>query len=778
MIVTRNWLDEFVDISKIDTNTLVERLSSSGLEVSATKRFAIPRGVVVGNIIECYKHPDADRLSVCKVNIGSDVLQIVCGASNVKEGQFVAVALIGSQLGEITIKHTNLRGVSSSGMICSSTELGLPHIYDGVMLIDNSIGHFNIGLELAELPFFNDEIIEIELTPNRGDCLSVYGVARDIAAMFDLQLKPIHSYNDFDIGIGIGRVLHLNYENDLNSNLIYKVIKPKNVSSSLKVDLYLSLADSLNGNVIERILKYITYSIGVNFRAYKYSLFEEQNKDIAIVRIKKDENRADSIYGNSKKLSVVGISQIEESIPMPNDYLIVIEASYVNPDTISKIVYEKKIKTDAIYPLASKGSNPNLRMGIDYFCHFVKNSFNIEIYGGSNELDTEYKSLALTVNIDKINQIIGQIIDRQTMVAILKRLGFEVNVDINDNYLIVKIPRHRHDIINMQDIIEEIVRIYGINNIKSVPLLNYESNRLNSDYLEFVKKRSLRERAMSQGFNESVHYLFVSKERLEKFGFETIEDKLELINPITNELNTLRTTLLLNLVEYCSKNIKNHQIVTLFEIGATFNKNRDEFFKIAFIYSGKLENETITNHGKPKNMDFFNFATKISSIIGEFELIDYKEEFNSFIHPYQVASISICGENMGYISKLNPQVAKEYDLDDTFIAEIDFKKIPFVDKKAKDYSKFQATTRDLSIVVSKDIQFETIKREILSLNIDEIKSFYPFDIYESHELGNKISLSIRFIIQSNIKTLNDSEINSYIEHILSHLNSNLGVELR
>ena len=215
MIVTRSWLNEWIDLDGISTDDLCKTFNSIGLEVDSLVSYDVPKKIVFGKVIECEKHPDADKLNVCKVDIGTSIRQIVCGASNVRIGLDVVVATIGATMpGGLVIKPVKLRGIESEGMICSATEIGLPDFQDGILEIDSSIGKYALGQEVSTNEIFSDDIIEIELTANRGDCLSIRGVARDLSAAYDRELKD-HKINETDNKKGIGRLLSLSHEKDL-----------------------------------------------------------------------------------------------------------------------------------------------------------------------------------------------------------------------------------------------------------------------------------------------------------------------------------------------------------------------------------------------------------------------------------------------------------------------------------------------------------------------------------------------------------------------------------
>ncbi len=422
---------------------------------------------------------------------------------------------------------------------------------------------------------------------------------------------------------------------------------------------------------------------------------------------------------------------------------------------------KKKIKTSDIFYKSSRGSEPNISFGLNYFSNLIS-KLGATLYKGSIDYIVDTEKLFIDANIKKINSIIGQDIEKSEIEKILISLGFEVKEPIEET-LSIKVPHYRHDIRNVADITEEVIRIIGIDNIKSKPLCIDEVNRVNKTSLDLQKRNKLRYKAIENGFFETL----------------TVKDKLELINPIVKELNTYRTTLLLNLVEACSNNFKTGaRRASFFEIGTIFDENRVESKKIAFIHSGASEQEDIANAGKPKNMDFFSFAKKVLNTIGEFELETIENIDNKFIHPYQSANILIDGKIVGFISKLHPSVCEDYDLSDTFFAQINFDSIKNNLTKASSYSKFQASRKDLSILAPKNMEFKEIKKVINSLNNPLIKQYNLIDIYSDEKLGEFESLTIRFTLQSDEKTLEDEDINLVINSILDSLKDKLNITLR
>ena len=775
MIVTRNWLQEWVDIADIATEDLVNTLNRIGFEVAEVTKIDIPENVVVGRVVSCQKHPDADKLNLCMVEVGGEQLQIVCGAKNVQEAEYVAVAKIGAILPNgLEIKPVKLRGVESFGMICSSTELGLPELEKGIMILDESIGKLEVGKELREYEALQDEVIDIELTANRGDCLSVLGIARELAAVYGKNLKEIYFEDDESVKIGIGRILNIEAEKDTEANLLYKAFEAKNFSNPLLVRLRVAITGESFANSAEEFSYYIAHATGVILRIYGYRSFEEDQPKIIV---KKDEQGFEAVYGK-EKASIVGVYQFDSSKPSRNESIYILEASYIDPETISKKIYEHPHKTDWSYYRSSRGSEPRLGIGID-FAKSILSSFykNIKLYSGSHEIRQEIEKPSIKVDFEDLDALIGFAIDRSEVVEILKALGFEI-VSCSEDLMVVKAPVFRHDIFNLQDVAEEIVRIFGIDNIQAKPLFFAEKNRFNVAYERYMQTRTLRTRAVAAGYFESVSYIFCNSKTLQKYGLPKVKEDLDIHNPITNEMDTLRTSLVPNLLEQVTKNVKNgKKRIKLFEIGMIFSEQREEFANMTIIASGVKEPENVLNNGKPAMMDIVSFIDDIGRIIGDFSLKNFKTDI-PLVHPYQAATIVKDDKDIGRVYKLHLSIQEELEIPDTFIAEIDLDKLDLHYPKAKSYSIYQMALRDLSVLIKKDLAFEEIN-EVLAKSVPvEIKRFYPVAIYEDEQFGDKRSLTIRFAVQSDEKTLSEEEIGTIMQKVLDVLRQEFDAELR
>ncbi len=776
MILTRTWLNNFLDISKVSDEKLYETLNSIGLEVDSIKKYEIPQKVVVGKILSCEKHPDADKLNVCQIDIGSGVRQIVCGASNVVDAEYVAVATVGAKLGEdFEIKHAKLRGVDSEGMVCSASELGLPNIGNGIMILDDSIGELVIGKELNEYEKVADTVIEIELTANRGDCLSVHGVARDLSAALNTPMNKF-DYEGQNIGkIGIARIAKLVKKGNINASLRYVMVNMEDLHTSLLFSLRLAFIEEPQDSSLSALLKYITHSTGVILRAYEMSELNLEEEKL-VIDVYSDEEVI-NISMNQKAVSQLGINQNEESMANDNSKVVLFETSYMHPNLLVDVVAEKKLKTDELYYNTSRGSEPNLCFGINYLTYLLEKYTACKLYDGTISLAEDVEPDIITVTSEEVSSLIGNEVSKAEIMNILSALGFSVQSSVEDKFG-VTVPNFRHDIENIQDVTEEVVRIIGINNIEAKPLCYSEKVRINNSTQRYLAKKALRERAIANGFDESVSYAFTDKSLLEKYNFPVVKSELDIINPITADFNTLRTTVLLNLLQASQRNVNySKKSIALFEIGTIFNANREEHEVLSLIFTGQKESENVSNAGKPAPIEFETFVKKLSAIIGNYKLRTSIEN-NGLMHPYQSADIIIDNHICGFLTKVHPTVCESFDLKETFVAEINFDALIPKHINADAISNFQGVYKDLSLVIDKNLPFDQIALAINSLKLDLLKRFYAVDIYHDEELGEQKSLTLRLFIQSMNDTLKEEEIETTVNAILEKLKTEYGATLR
>lgn len=780
MIITKSWLNEFINIEDKSAQDLAKTLNSIGLEVDRVVEYKIPEGIVFGYVLECEKHPDADKLNVCKVNTGTSVCQIVCGAANVKKGLHVAVATLGAVMPNgLEIKPVQLRGVDSEGMICSASELGLVEVASGIIEFDNSIGKIVVGQALHTNKYLQDTLIEIELTANRGDCLSIYGVARDLCAAYSRPLLKIADGEGEERRMGIGRILQLTHADGLDVNLRYKAIEIKEMKVPFLTSLRLAQIEEKQLSDLDAFLFYGTYTTGVVLRAYDYNFFKdgETLEKKAKIALNLDALGFATIYAKDKVASIVGINQNDDSKMAHNEGLVIIEASYVPPHIISKQMAQNKIASGHLFYRTSRGSEPKLNIGLNYFIGMFDKNSTSEIYGGSIELCDDHEPAVISVSLEEITSIIGINIDKTTITKILQNLGFDIGKSQGTNF-VISVPRFRHDILNKQDIVEEIVRLIGIDNIASKPFLLKEKNALSQGYFEFKKLRKYRHSAANQGFFETVHFVFNEKVKLQEYGLTCTQEDLELLNPIVNTLDTMRPTLMLGLLNAASLNTKSgYKDVRLFEIGSVFSNTREESKKMGFLYSGDAYKDGILNSGKSSKMDFGSFVQLVANVVGDIDLEAFTPT-HGLANPYQCAKIIFRGHVIGELFKLHPMVQDAFDLDQTFLCEIDFDQLSFDLVEAKPTSKYQASFRDLSLVVPQNMTFCEVQKVIDACKSEQVVRFYPINKYIDSNLGENASLTIRFVLQSLEKTLQEDDITSNINAILDALHEKLGLTLR
>ncbi len=773
MIITKSWLSDWLDFEDKSLDDIAHTLNSIGIEVDRICTLKVPDKIVVGFVKEKVKHENSDKLSICQVDVGNEILQIVCGAQNVAQGQFVAVALKGALMPNgMEIKEAKLRGVDSCGMLCSSTELGFEKINDGIMLLDDSIGELELGKALNSYEIFNDGLIEVELTPNRGDCLSIYGIARDLAAALNLNLKEKPPFKEGENVLGIGRILRLSAEKELNSLYNYRAIELKEkIQTNLLIGLRLAQVENLGKNPIENLLNYATHSTGVLFNAYDLDSFYKENEEFTLSLVKEAQGET-KVSCQKELLSVSGIYQEEKFKSKEDSKIIIIEANYTDPMIIADAKMSYKKQDDQTIYRSFRGSEPKLNLGMDFLLSVLEKNPNLIIYSSSQQIITNKELPNIAISIESISKTIGQEVDKDEVLKILKKLGFELILSV-DGLVNVKAPMHRPDIKNLADICEEVVRIIGIDNIASKGLEFVEKNRLNSTYKNYKELVELRKKAVANGYFESLHYVLDNEEELKSLGFNPI--KLKLINPITAELNTLRTTLLNHLLNAASLNAKNSKkIIKLFELGVVFGGNNEELNHIAFVHSGYKEEPKISNKAKPELANFYDFLLDLKNIIGDFKL---KASKYDILSPYEQADIYLKDLKIGFAGRLHLKIENERDLLKTYVCELDLNLIKQHFKLAKPYSKFPSISRDLSILIPKGFEYEKIKSCIKELDLENLENFRLVDLYSDASLENSYSLTLKFVFRDMNKTLEEAQVAEYIDKILQSFKE-MGLELR
>ncbi len=737
MIVTKNWLNEFVNLDGISTGEICAKLNEIGLEVDALKETNLPKNIVIGFVKSCENHPNSDHLHVCSVDVGDKELQIVCGAPNVKTGQFVACALVGAVMPNgMEIKPAKLRGVESFGMLCSSSELGLPKTNDGIMVLDSSVGELTLGRELCEMAFFKDAVVEIGLTPNRGDCLGVRGVARDLAVAFGRVLCEPKCPNAFDANSGF------TLKNNTDAIVgVFKTHVPEGLN--LKTALRLATAEMLESNTAKSLINYASHESNVALTGVNLS----QNLEIRTLT-----NGGRGIFAGEALKGVCGICG-EDFAPLFGEEILVV-ASYVSPDKIARTLgTDKQQKKDSVSYRASRGSEPDICCGMRAL---------LFAFGGGNVVAKPEKAPEIRevkFDFSEISDKIGESVSREKFSHILESLGFTLTFD--GSFVTAKIPPFRTDVVNSADVAEEIVRFVGIDNIASRPLLVSEQNRENATFVKYKNALNLRQKAAAEGFFECVHYAFDNEADLKEMGFSKCE--VEILNPINAELGELRPTLLNHLLRSAEKNLKNQKkSVRLFEYGEVFDTKGEQKTRLSFVVSGVKNEASLVAGTKSSEWSLFEFAASVQNVIGKFELKNgYEAEFLS---PFERAQIYQNGVCVGFLGRVELSFANKRDLPKTYVCEVNFDLLDFGRKQAVAYSKFPSVSRDLSVVVGEDVSFEEVKKLV-----PKVETLTKFSLVDIYKFENKKSLTLRFEFASFVATLTDEEVNVAMGEILASL---------
>ncbi len=806
MRISYNWLKQFIkiDLPSEDTSAI---LTDLGLEVEVVEPFQSVKGgligIVVGEVMTCEKHPDADRLKVTTVNLGDgNPVQIVCGAPNVAVGQKVPVATIGTKLydkdgNEFEIKKGKIRGQESHGMICAEDELGLGNSHDGIMVLDKKI---KPGTTLAEvLKIENDEIFEIGLTPNRADAMSHYGVARDLRASLLLKNKNIELITpsvsafrvdkrtlkiDVDVidsklaprycGVTISGVKVKPSPDWLQNRLKSIGLTPKNnivdvtnyVLHAFGQPLHAFDAAKINGKVIVK-----TVASGTKFTTLDDVERTLHEDDLMIC----DENGPMCIAG------VFGGKNSGVSDATTNIFL---ESAYFNPISIRKTAKRHGLSTDASFRF-ERGIDINLT---DYALKRAAMMIQ-EVAGGeitSDPIDFYPKKIedfTVFLNFENAKKIIGQELPKETIKKILASLDIKVN-SVTDAGLGLIIPSYRVDVQREIDVIEEILRVYGYNNIVYSKKLNatVANSPRNEDYkIQNIVASQLN----SNGFHEMMANSLTTPDYIKLSAMLKEDYNVNILNPLSNDLSVMRQSLLFSGLEAISYNInRKNSDIKLFEFGKTYHKllsGNTEKKHLTLYLSGNRNNESWTNPVKPT--DFFLFKGYINAILtrlGLTKTVTKPVESDVFAEGIAIASGNDTLVEFGVIKK---SILKEFDIkQEVLYADFNWDlvlKLISLKIKFQDIPKYPEVRRDLALLVDEKVSFESIFNIATQTEKSLLKEVNLFDVYQGKNLPEgKKSYAVSFIIQDATKTLTDAQIDKTIGKIKQNLENELGASLR
>ena len=802
MKVPISWLKNYINVDEDNIDDLLHRLTLAGTEVESIETQGNWEGVVVGQVLEVSKHPNADRLNLVKVNSGeNEILDVVCGANNLYAGQKVAFAPVGSKLFSPkskkmeTLKKSKIRGEISNGMICSALELGLGEDHEGILDLNKD---FEIGKSLKD--YYSDTIIDFELTPNRPDCLGIYGVAREVSAVTGSKLKNVQTYNKNSNNISDNLEIDIESK-DLCKRYMGVVIDGVEITDSpewLKSAL-ISIGENPINNIVD-ITNYVMFELGQPLHAFDYKKIN--NNKIVVRNAKKgerlitldEENRelnedmlviADSDF----PVALAGIKGGKESGIQSDTSKIVLESACFEGGNNRKTANHFDLKSQATLRF-EKNLKPELcEVAFNRAIHLI-----LEVCGGkisSEIVDTGFdkEDKAIEISLSKINSLLGFHFEAKSVDQIFTRLNFEYeksdkNKDVSYK---VRLPFWRPDINIPEDLIEEISRIEGYDTIPATPLSGTIPEWKPNNYLEFLD--DIIDLSSSLGFNEVINYSADSLKNLKYFCSEMNEDEfIKILNPMSSEVEYMKPTLKSGMIKTLSLNSRNlNKNINLFEVGTTFKKSKKDDLPVQekSLVVGIIGNREKTVWNDERKIDFYDTKSFLDNFFKNLKIqFDIGPKKCSYFQDEMGFSVKIGNEEVGEFGEISQRVSSNFDVKNlnAYLIEIDLKKVfkNYTNKseiKYEQINKFPVSKRDISFILNDKILFESILNEIS--NFDLIIGINVIDIYKDKSLGdgNK-SLTVRMTYGSKERTLSGEEIDNCEKSFLTHLSKKIKFDIR
>lgn len=790
MKISYRWLTEWVDTG-LDADRVAEQFTLAGLEVDSVEPVAPALdGVVVGEIVEVEPHPDADRLSVCRVRGDSEPRTVVCGAPNARVGLRAPLAVVGTQLPNgMQIKPARLRGVASEGMLCSEPELGLGEDAAGLMEL---AADAPVGEALSHYLGLDDRVLEIDLTPNRADCLSVRGLARELGAITDSrvsepEIREVTADSDRTVGIEllsaedcptyVGRVIE---------GIDPQAATPLWLAEKLRRCGIRSL-----GPIVD-VTNYVLLELGQPMHAFDLAAIAGgirvrragQGDRITLLdgqEVEPDEDML-LIADHDKPLALGGVMGGLDSAVGESTRDILLESAWFNPTVISGRARRLGLASESAHRF-ERGVDPQLqRLAIERATALI-----IEIAGGRpGPVIAEHSETSrpvdrpVTLRLDRLNRVLGARLDAGEVESILARLDMKVTT--KNGEFSVTAPSARRDIEIEADLIEEVARIYGYDRLPSRRPGGRLTLRVPSE--SHLPERRLRGQLAARGFQEIMTWSFVGESELETLGLS--EGTQPLANPLSRDMAILRTSLLPGMLQIAGNNLRRqHDTFRLFELGACFATQAGQFresSRLGLLMTGAIRGEHFS--GKPRAVDFYDLKGEIEHLL-EFNQVAGRARFDAgerpWLHPGQGAELSVDGESAGWLGQLHPSLVERLELDQSvFVAELDAGRVTSKVLPAHHATgRFPAVRRDLAIVVSDDYPaadvIDTIETEAGAL----IEKCVIFDQYRGKgiETGYR-SLAIGLILRDVSRTLQDSEVDAVIERVVHTLTERFDAKLR
>lgn len=799
MRVSMEWLSQYVNIDGIRVEEIAEKLTQAGVEVDTVeKRDTGIRDVVVGYVLSAEQHPNADKLKVCRVDVGEDrPVDIVCGAPNVAAGQYVPVAKVGATLPDFKIKKAKLRGVESNGMICSASELGLDKkMSDGIMVLN---GKWEPGTDVKSVLGMNDEVLELDLTPNRSDCLSIIGVAYEVAALFDRELNIRYS-EPLQGEAELPAKVELDAGEDCTLYTL-QVVRNIQIAPSPQWMQNRLIASGIRpiNNVVD-ITNYVMLEYGQPLHAFDYDkvadgtiVVRHARKGETFVTLDNVERALDEsmmlITDGSKPIGIAGVMGGANSEISDSTRTVLIESAYFSPQSIGRTSRKLGLRSEASARFEKSVDParvlPALRRAAQLMC---------ELGGGeaaSEEVVAEkgkHAPSTVSMRYERMNQLIGVDIDKQEVTSIFDRLRFDY--DDKGEQIEVHVPTRRPDISIEADLIEEVARLFGYERIP-VRLPTSETEIGSLTKVQSLK-RMLRRTMQGLGLFEVMTYAFTAPHKnreVESLNAGMREIRLQM--PMSEERSVLRTSLLPGLLEVAQYNIhRREERVAIFELGRTFATEEAELSKLpqeeeefAGLLCGPFMSPDWLEQEKP--LDFFTVKGLLEALFQRLGIggIAYEQASPEGFHPGRTAEVKLDGEGIGYVGQLHPQLAAQYDLPESYAFQVKLSPVLQAavenEVRYRPLPRFPAVTRDLAVVVDEDVPVRALEDTICDVAKRWLESVTVFDVFTGEKIGKgKKSVALALVFRDPNRTLTDAEINEMHDQIVRQLHDKHGAQLR
>lgn len=787
MKVSTKFLSDYVDVSKEDYNQLSSSLALIGNEVESVEKITTASNLVVGKVLECVDHPDSDHLHVCRVDIGGETKQIVCGAPNVKVGIKVIVAKVGAILPGGTIKESTIRGVESNGMLCSLEELGIESKYvperskGGIHILEDDAP---VGVDAIKYLEYDDTVIDLELTSNRSDLLNIIGVAYEVGAMLDKKVTLPKIDVELE-GNEISENLELVVDTHNCSLFLAGMVKNVEIKESpnfIKARLMASGIRPIN-NVVD-ISNYVMLEYGQPLHFYDYKKLGGK----IVVRMANDNEKLTTLDGVDRVLketdivitngvNPVGLAGVMGGLSTEVDEKtcdIVIEAAIFNPMSIRNT--SKNILKSEASTRFERGLDPNRTyMAMKRALELLQKYASGKMVKGVLIHDNSIKEpKVVTITKERICTLLGIELTKQDILDVFRRLEFEVTEE--DNIFIVTIPTRRMDVSIEEDLVEEVGRVYGYQKMKGALAKGIIKTGKYEPMYKYIK--DLKFRLTSIGLSEVITYSLVNSNSTSMFTNDK-KDLITILDPMSEEHTTMRYSILPSLLEVIDYNLaRNNKNISIFEIGKRYYKQDNEYKEEYLLSSAMLGTSIINNvKNQKEDVDFYTIKGKLENILNylgffgrySYDTLELPKEF----HPYQSARVFVDNNFIGYIGLINPSINKNK----IYMFEINLeilKSLKVRGIKSKEISKFPSISKDMAFIFDKNILAGDVVKEIKKQGGKNV-SVEVFDLYD---MGDKKSLAFNLIFQDETKTLLEEEVMVIFNKIIDAVVKKFNAELR